>query len=188
MRKFRSTLPTKYSPISSKASPGLVSLPPNLFNPDIIGDKFANTCIAMDISLRGHTYKAEHLTDINYLPLGNLFIEEDGTFTLENTTNYESLSPQQKTKLTQPVMKKLCNPEVKAAIAQTISAIFPRIPKDLVNYEGMGQFSLNITLKELLAIAIQCGTELQSSAEVSQGDGRIKELEAEIARLKATSN
>lgn len=135
--------------------------------------------------LRNRTYNAEHLTDLNYLPLGNLFIEDDGSFTLADVDDYESLSQQQRFKLTGPMMKKLCAPQLKAGIAQALSAIFPNIPKDLVMFEGMGKFNLNLTLGEILEIAIACGNELSPKQEAK--DKKIQELEAQLAELKTQS-
>ena len=150
----------------------------------------------MEITLRGKTYKAEYLTDLNYLPLGNLFLESDGQFALDDVTDYESLSNQRQFQLTQPMLKRMSDPDVKAAVAQSLSAIFPSFPKELVSYRGKGDFSLNINLPELLKITISCSTELnkkipeqkkeilQANPEVVAKQDRIKQLEQELFELR----
>lgn len=136
----------------------------------------------MEITLRKKQYKAEHLTDLNYLPIGSLYIDSDGRFALSEIDDYESLSQQQKNKLTLPLMQRLADPDNKASIAQALSAIFPSLPKDLVSYSGKGDFRLNLQLQELLEVAIALGNALTPKSGNEQK--RIFELEAEIQRLK----
>jgi hypothetical protein len=138
----------------------------------------------MEINIRDRSYTAEHLTDLNYLPLASLWVEDDGSFALSNVTGFESLTEQQKLKLTQPMMKRLCNPEVKASVAQSLSAVFPQVPADLVSYDK-GSFTLNLTLKEVLEIAIACGNELQRLQQPVVEVDEIAKLKAEIELLKA---
>jgi hypothetical protein len=140
--------------------------------------------ILMQITIRDRSYPAEHLTDLNYLPLASLWVEDDGSFALSNVAGFESLTEQQKLRLTQPMMKRLCNPEVKASVAQSLSAVFPQIPADLVSYDK-GIFTLNLTLKEVLEIAIACGNELQRLQQPVAEVDEVAKLKAEIELLKA---
>lgn len=121
----------------------------------------------MEITIREKIYTAINLTDLNFLPLGNLFLESDGSFTIAEVKDYQSLSSQQQARLTQPMMRKLCDPDVKASAAHAISAIFPDLPKELVSYRGKGDFTLNLGLREILNIAVSCGNELQK--QIIQG-------------------
>jgi hypothetical protein len=151
----------------------------------------------MEVTLRGKNYTAEYLTDLNYLPLGNLFLENDGQFALDDVTDYESLSNQRQFQLTQPILKRMSNPDIKAAVAQSLSAIFPSFPKDLVSYRGKGEFNLNINLPELLKITISCSNELnkkipelkeeitQANPEITARKDRIKQLENELFQLRS---
>ncbi|MBD2492528.1 hypothetical protein [Aulosira sp. FACHB-615] len=141
----------------------------------------------MEITLRGKQYKAEHLTDLNYLALGNLFIDEKtGNFALEAVENYDLLSQSDRLRLSGPLMKKLTDPKEKGAIACSLSAIFPSLPKELVSYAN-GEFTLNITLEELTRITLEVANELsKGKAPVADAEAiAIAELEKELAQRKA---
>ncbi|MEH2135434.1 hypothetical protein [Nostoc sp.] len=143
----------------------------------------------MEIALRDKNYNAEHLTDLNYLALGNLFIDDSGNFSLTEVENYESLSQSDKLRLTKPIMKRLIDPKEKAAIASSLSAIFPSLPRELVSYRGEGDFTLNITLEELLRLSLAVANavgnkEMNASASATQALEEITPVqEATIVRL-----
>ncbi|MBN3949368.1 MAG: hypothetical protein HWQ38_24060 [Nostoc sp. NMS7] len=141
----------------------------------------------MEITLRNKTYIAEHLTDTNYLALGDLFLGDHGQFYLDGVDDYESLSNAVKNKLTQPLRKKLSNPEEKAAIAHSLSAIFPSLPRELVRYNGINDFAMNLTLHELLSSAITIGNALNPQSQVPLVTKEKSEItpvqEAAIVRL-----
>lgn len=143
----------------------------------------------MEITLRGKKYQGENVTDINYLALGQLFIDKNGQFTIEGVEDYESLPQSSKLKLVQPLMKKLSDPDEKAAIAHALTSIFPSLPRELVRYNGKGDFAMNLNLTELLQVAIAVGNELGKKEGVSQEElaktANIARLEEELAKLKS---
>lgn len=142
----------------------------------------------MKITLRGKAYVAEHLTDLNYLAIGKLFVEDNGTFALEDVDDYESLSKQQQFKLTQPLMQRLTDPDVKASVAESLNSIFPTVPPDLVKYAGKGNFNLNLTLTELLEVAIAVANALSPTAKKvvrDEEDNEVALLQEQLDRLKA---
>lgn len=118
----------------------------------------------MDITLRGKTYRAEYLTDTNFLVLGTLYTDENGRSLVPDKTDFDSLSDDMKKSLMMPVIKKLTDPLYKASLADSLSAIFPSLPKDLVSFE-LKSYKLNLEIKEILSIAISIGNELQARQE-----------------------
>ena len=99
----------------------------------------------MQITLRGKTYTAEHLTDLNALPLMALGLDNKG-------------NPVQDL---QAMMGALVDPQTIATLARSLSAIFPSLPKELVSY-SRDTFTFNLNLNELLqAVTLVC-TELQA--------------------------
>lgn len=143
----------------------------------------------MEITLRDRSYTAEHLTDLNYLPLGNLFVDDKGGFTIEGVEDYESLPQHQKVKLVQPLMAKLCDPDQKAAIAHSLVSIFPTLPKEIVRYNGKSDFAMNLTLSELLNVAIAVANALPgqtvdtASQELAEIERQYQELNQRKAQL-----
>lgn len=117
----------------------------------------------MKITLRGKEYQAEHLTDINILPLAFLTVDENHQLIVSDAAEFETLPQATKLKLLEPLMDKLTNVEEKSKFAQSISAIFPSIPTSLVSYSN-DTFKFNLTIAELMAIAIACGNELQKQS------------------------
>lgn len=144
----------------------------------------------MEISLRNKTYTAEHLTDLNYLPLGLLFIDKDGHFTIEGAENYESLPQSTKLKLVGPLMDKLSDPDEKAIVAHALISIFPSLPRELVRYNGKNDFTLNLTLTEILEVAIAVANAVPKpeGAVVDPEAMEIERLEQELAEKKALKN
>ncbi|MEH1789998.1 MAG: hypothetical protein V7L23_31640 [Nostoc sp.] len=144
----------------------------------------------MEITLRNKQYKAEHLTDLNYLALGGLFIDDTGNFSLTDVENYESLSQADKLRLTKPIMKRLIDPKEKAAIASSVSAIFPSLPRELVSYSS-GEFTLNITIEELLRLSLAVANAVSEKKNVSPSPeelaraANIARLEEELAQVKS---
>jgi|688.fasta_scaffold395198_2 hypothetical protein len=133
----------------------------------------------MEITLRDRSYTAEHLTDLNYLPLGNLFVDDKGGFTIEGVEDFESLPSHQKVKLVQPLMVKLCDPDQKAAIAHSLCSIFPSLPRELIRYSGKSDFAMNLTLTELLQVSIAVANEL------NKGNNPVVDSDViELARLE----
>lgn len=114
----------------------------------------------MEVTLRGKKYKAENLTDINFFPLGMLFVDSEGRSLVDELTDYESLPQATKLKMLEPLLRKLMNPLELEAIARSISAIFPGIPSELVRY-SKDNFNFNLSASELLSISVACGNELQ---------------------------
>lgn len=114
-----------------------------------------------------------------------MFVGSDGRFTLENISDYASLSDQTKAKLVQPLMQKLSDPDELAGVARAISAIFPSLPKNLVAYSKT-DFTMNLTLQELLSCAIAVGNELQSVNPVNNIEAlsQIADLEEQVRALK----
>lgn len=136
----------------------------------------------MKITLRGQEYDAEYLTDLNYLAIANLFVEENGRFVLEKVQDFKELSQPEQIKLTRPLMTRLTDPDIKAQVAQSLSAIAPSLPQDLVSYGGKGNFRLNLELKELLEIAIALGNELNPVQKTK--DNEIAKLQEQIKQLQ----
>ena len=136
----------------------------------------------MEITLRDKQYKAEHLTDLNYLALGNLFIDDSGNFSLTEVEDYESLSQADKLRLTKPIMKRLIDPKEKGAIASSLSAIFPSLPRELVSYNS-GEFTLNITLEELLRLSLAVANAVGGEKKVLPSQEELAKA-ANIARLE----
>ena len=139
----------------------------------------------MEISLRGKKYVAENLTDLNYLPIGNLFLEDDGNFLLANTSDFESLSVKDKYRVTSPILKRLIDPDIKASIAQALVAIFPSLPSNIISYKGKNDFRFNLTLQELLEISIQIANAISvkspdDKAEIEMLRKKIEELETKF--------
>jgi hypothetical protein len=141
----------------------------------------------MQITIRDRKYTAEHLTDLNYLPIAALWMEEDGVFALSDVGSFESLNEGQKMRLVQPMMKRLCDASIKSGVAQAITSIFPQVPPELVSF-NLNSFKLNLTLKEVLQIAIACGNELQRLQVKPEESTEIAKLKAEIDRLTSMSN
>lgn len=140
----------------------------------------------MEITLRDRSYTAEHLTDLNYLPLGNLFVDDKGGFTIEGVEDYETLPQSQKVKLVQPLMTKLCDPDQKATIAHALCSIFPSLPREIVRYNGKSDFAMNLTLTELLQITIAVANGLNQEAveSIDPEVAELAELEKEIERRR----
>jgi hypothetical protein len=136
----------------------------------------------MEITVRNKQYKAEHLTDLNYLALGNLFIDDSGNFSLTNVEDYESLSQADKLRLTKPIMKRLIDPKEKAAIASSLSAIFPSLPRELVSYSS-GEFTLNITIEELLRLSLAVANAIGNNTTKQKPQEITPVQEAAIVRL-----
>lgn len=142
----------------------------------------------MEIILRGIKYTAEHLTDLNYLPLGKLFIDDNGNFVLQDVADYQSLPLARKNQLTNSLMNRLIDPDAKAGLAFAIGSIFPSIPTEIVDYQGKGKFKLNLSLEELLSIANACSNALQDKQlqpKEKPYSQKIAELDEEIANLQA---
>lgn len=114
-----------------------------------------------------------------------MFVEDDGTFVLEDARSFDSLTSQQKMKLTKPLMNRLIDPDIKSGVSQSLSAIFPTLPKQLVSYRGKGDFTLNLELKELLEIAIALGNELNPPQKSK--DDEIAQLQEQIKMLQTKS-
>jgi len=136
----------------------------------------------MEITLRDKQYKAEHLTDLNYLALGGLFIDDTGNFALTEVEDYEKLSQADRLRLTKPIMKRLIDPMEKAAIASSLSAIFPSLPRELVYYSN-GDFTLNLTIEELLRLAITVANAIGDKNTVAPTQAELAQA-ANIARLE----
>lgn len=128
----------------------------------------------MEITLRDRSYTAEHLTDLNYLPLGSLFVDDKGSFTIEGVGDYNSLPQNQKLKIVQPLMTKLSDPDQKASIAHSLCSIFPTLPRELVRYNGKSDFAMNLTLSELLQVAIDVANALPQPGKAMPS---VKELD-----------
>lgn len=141
----------------------------------------------MEITLRDRSYTAEHLTDLNYLPLGNLFVDDKGSFTIEGVEDYNSLPQNQKLKLVQPLMTKLSDPDQKASIAHSLCSIFPSLPRELVRYNGKSDFAMNLTLTELLETAIAVANALPQPGKdiIDQDALELARLEKEFEAKKA---
>lgn len=141
----------------------------------------------MKIELRDRSYTAEHLTDLNYLPLGNLFVDDKGSLTIEGVEDYDSLPTNQKMKLVQPLINKLSDPDQKAAIAHALCSIFPTLPRDLVRYNGKSDFAMNLTLTELLQVSIAVANALPQANQtaVDQDTLELAKLEREFEAKKA---
>ncbi len=141
----------------------------------------------MKIELRDRSYTAEHLTDLNYLPLGNLFVDDKGSLTIEGVEDYDSLPTNQKIKLVQPLINKLSDPDQKAAIAHALCSIFPTLPRDLVRYNGKSDFAMNLTLTELLQVSIAVANALPQANQnaVDQDALELAKLEREFEAKKA---
>jgi hypothetical protein len=141
----------------------------------------------MKIELRDRSYAAEHLTDLNYLPLGNLFVDDKGSLTIEGVEDYDSLPTNQKMKLVQPLINKLSDPDQKAAIAHALCSIFPTLPRDLVRYNGKSDFAMNLTLTELLQVSIAVANALPQANQnaVDQDALELAKLEREFEAKKA---
>lgn len=141
----------------------------------------------MEITLRGKTYKAEHLTDLNYLGIANIFVDDSGNFSLEAVDSFEQLSQADRLRITKPLMKRLTDPKEKSAIACSLAAIFPSLPRELVRFDNEG-FALNLSLQELLETAIAVGNALGKPEEVDTEEverrSAIARLEQELAALK----
>lgn len=145
----------------------------------------------MQITLRDRQYTAEHLTDLNYLPLGRLFIDKSGHFTIEGAENYESLPQSTKLKLVGPLMDKLSDPDEKAIVAHALISIFPSLPRELVRYNGKNDFTLNLTLTEILEVAIAVANAVpkpEGAIEVDLEAEAIAQLERELQKRKAARN
>lgn len=145
----------------------------------------------MKIELRDRSYTAEHLTDLNYLPLGNLFVDDKGSLTIEGVEDYDSLPTNQKMKLVQPLINKLSDPDQKAAIAHALCSIFPTLPRDLVRYNGKSDFAMNLTLTELLQVSIAVANALPQANQTAVDQDALelakleREFEAKKAEIKA---
>ena len=152
----------------------------------------------MEILLRGKKYNAEHLTDLNYLPLGKLFIDDNGEFVLQDVTDYQALPLARKNQLTNSLMNRLVDPDLKSGLAFAINSIFPSIPSELVDYQGKNKFKLNLSLEELLSIANACGNALQDKQpqtkekpyfqELTVLDEQIAALQSERAKFEGMRN
>ena len=142
----------------------------------------------MKITIRGKEYIAENLTDLNYLPLGSLFIDKSGNSLVAGMVDFESLSPQTKFKLIEPLYTRLSKPSELEPLARSLSAIFPSLPCELVSYSRDG-FTLNLGLTELLSLAVAVGNELQAlQTSAIADDTHIKSLnpsDDELARAEA---
>lgn len=97
----------------------------------------------MQITLRNKTYQAEHLTDLNALPLMSIGIDDNGQIVQDLQT----------------MMGKLTNPETIATLARSLSAIFPSLPRELVSY-SRETYNFNLTLNEVLQIVTAVCAEL----------------------------
>ncbi len=122
------------------------------------------------------------------MALGNLFIDDSGNFSLSEIDDYESLSQADKLRLTKPIMKRLIDPREKAAIASSLAAIFPSLPRELVSYSS-GEFTLNITIEELLRLSLAVagavgGEKTKPSQEELARAANIARLEEELKLAK----
>lgn len=126
----------------------------------------------MKITIRGKEYIAENLTDLNYLPLGSLFIDKAGNSLVKDQVDFDSLSPQTKFKLIEPLYTRLSKPSELEPLARSLSAIFPSLPRELVSYNRDG-FTLNLELAELLSLAVAVGNELQARQTSDRADSTI---------------
>jgi hypothetical protein len=120
----------------------------------------------MEITLRGKKYQADNLTDINFFPLGMLFVDAEGRSLINDLTDYQSLPQATKLKMMAPLLQKLMCPVALASIARSIAAIFPSIPTELVKY-SKESFDFNLSAAELLQVAVACGNELQLQLQQS---------------------
>lgn len=109
---------------------------------------------------------------------------DDGRLIVENVEDIESLSPAAKNKMVQPMIKRLSDPDQKAAIAHCLSAIFPSLPRELVRYAGKHDFAMNLTLNELLILVTSLGSALTPAAVEAKPSQEELAQAANIARLE----
>ncbi|MHC5939517.1 hypothetical protein [Nostoc sp.] len=97
--------------------------------------------------------------------------------------DYESLSQADKLRLTKPIMKRLINPEEKAAIHLPYLQSSLVCPRELVSYSS-GEFTLNITIEELLRLSLAVANAVGGQKDVVKPTQQELAQAANIARLE----
>lgn len=111
------------------------------------------------VTLRGREYQAEHLTDINILPILNLFVGSNGRELPYVGLDISKLSQEMKAAISKPIMDKLSKASVLDDLARSLTAIFPTLPPDLVAY-SRDSFTFNLEISELRDIALAVGAAI----------------------------
>lgn len=127
---------------------------------------------SLTITLRDRTFTADEPTDLEITTLASLFLpgntDEERLESLQeayesknsNPFGFDLNDPSQQFKLTSILMGRLMNPLIKARVAHVLTAIFPEIPENWVNYrqlklpggETLEDFRLKLNAPELLQI------------------------------------